>query len=76
MSEVKYKLVSVGVRYDCDECSEKRGGEPPGEMIADNVQVTLLTYPPQYMHTCNKCGAKRYLGRAYPTVEYKRPSEV
>lgn len=39
------------------------------EMVPTNVSVS--TYPPQYLHRCNVCGNMQLYLKQYPCIEYK-----
>jgi uncharacterized protein with PIN domain len=64
MSEkrVELKIRTFKVTKICDECNE-------GEMVRVNNNIVLTTYPEQYQHECNKCGAKRNYFVSYPRLE-------
>jgi len=50
--------------YICDKCGE-------GKMR--NAGTALLSYPPQYPHTCDKCGHQVVFSRIYPcTVQEEK----
>lgn len=53
-------LIAHQVNYVCDEC-----GSP---MVSSGM--TLLTSPPQYVHTCEN-GHRKNLREQYPTFRYK-----
>ena len=63
--------VLITVKRQCDQCRE-------GYMEEEDSKITLLTYPPQYPHKCNKCGYIQNYIKAYPysevvsEEEYKR----
>lgn len=58
--ESRFELKTFIVRYFCDPCSKKGGGEylPTG--------IALLTNPPQYPHKCNRCGNVQNFNKRYP----------
>ena len=37
----------------------------------DGITLTLTTYPPQYLHICNKCGKIEHFPKQYPYIEYE-----
>ncbi len=63
--------ILITVKQRCDQCKE-------GYMEEMDSKITLLTYPPQYPHKCNKCGYTQNYIKAYPysevvsEEEYKR----
>lgn len=60
MKEVKKPIREYVVHAMC-EC----GGEfIPGDVV-------FMTYPVQYSHTCNKCGASATFNKKYPSIEYE-----
>lgn len=63
MSEYYKKVKTYQVVYICDVC--RRGEMKPTGMA-------LLTAPPQYPHTCDKCGASTTFREIYPRLEYRR----
>ena len=57
--EKKVEVKTYIVHYYCD----KNGCD--GELMPDGICLT--SSPPQYPHTCNKCGAvKTFAGKSYP----------
>ncbi len=36
----------------------------------------LLSYPPKFIHICNKCGSANTFDRCYPTITYGDADEV
>lgn len=63
MSERTYAVRAVGVEYTCDEC-QAGVMEPTG--------VVLASYPPQWPHQCDNCGATKNLWQKYPTIRWER----
>lgn len=59
MAEITTPAQAVVVDYQCDDCGE-------GKMIPTGV--VLLSLPPQYPHTCNKCGKQKSFRERYPTT--------
>ncbi len=60
MPEIEEEVKTYKVIYICDECFE-------GEMEWNGIGLT--TYPMQYPHKCNKCGAlKTFRDRHYPLL--------
>lgn len=49
----------VVIKQTCDKCKL-------GEMLPDTTSPVLTSYPPQYPHICNNCGAKEYYPQVYP----------
>ena len=49
MAEEKYKVTTYEIDFKCDVCEEGYM-RPTGEV--------LLTFPMQYPHRCNHCGAE------------------
>lgn len=64
MSELRFKLNTFGVDYQCDACGK-------GFMVVSGDMV-LTSMPPQYQHTCTHCGKTEYLTEKYPTVKHER----
>lgn len=64
MPEQKFELKAVGVDYVCDNCGD-------GVMVATG-SFALMSDPPQWQHSCNKCGHPRAFFEKYPTVRFER----
>ena len=64
--EAKFELKKFIIRYFCEPCARKGGGEylPTG--------VVLLSNPPQYPHKCNRCGETKVFNQKYPRYEYEQ----
>lgn len=60
--EQKTEVKVYKVDYICDECKV-------GKMKWRGI--TLTSYPPQYPHTCEKCGATQNLLYNYPHTEHR-----
>ena len=56
--EKKVEVKTYIVRYYCD----KDGCD--GELVPDGICLT--SSPPQYPHTCNKCGDGKTFHKSYP----------
>lgn len=63
MPEVKRELRAFCVDMVCDQCGD-------GLMIHSD-DLVMPTYPPQYKHTCNKCGYTTTYSSIYPRVYYE-----
>lgn len=66
--ETLFKLIPVGVNYQCELCNR-------GNMIADKNEPVMieLTNPPTMglrTHICDKCGGVMKLPKTYPYVEW------
>lgn len=57
--ETKKEVKTYIKDYTCDTCQE-------GAMRSTGE--TLMSDPPQYPHTCTKCGIKMILRLSYPHV--------
>jgi hypothetical protein len=51
----------VRIEAGCDKCD--------GTLVFDGIVLT--SYPPQYPHTCDRCGWRNNLREHYPTIEYR-----
>lgn len=60
MKEIKKPVREYIVHAMC-ECG--------GEFILGDM--ALMTYPVQYPHICNKCGASETFNKRYPSIEYE-----
>lgn len=61
MAEIRKEMKVYQVDMQCPEC---------GEGFMRSNGFTLLTNPPHYQHTCDKCGfCEAYLVQ-YPTITY------
>lgn len=61
MSETTTPLICVRLEYRCDECGT-------GKMLPTGY--TLTSFPPQYPHVCDVCGASQNLRKCYPMVDF------
>ncbi len=59
--EVHKEVVTLMTRMMCD-CG--------GEMVIPPGSPALSTYPPQYMHVCNKCEKVELYFKQYPCLDY------
>ncbi len=62
MAETKTQVRTVEVQYTCDVCKDGYM-EPNG--------VVLTSNPPQYHHTCSRCGYTVYFRYTYPRYVYE-----
>ena len=63
--EKKIEVKTYMVYKICPKCEN-------GKMLyEDGIGATLLTYPTQYLHICDKCGYKSLYFDRYPKIEYK-----
>ena len=60
MIEKEIEVKTFRVRAFC-EC----GGE------FKDTGCVLMSYPPQYVHACEKCNKKAHFSKSYPTIKYK-----
>ena len=68
MAEEKYKVQTYEVDYKCDVCS-KGWYRPTG--------VVLTTFPAQFPHECNFCGAEMIVREhTYPYVVTEKVIEA
>lgn len=58
MSEMVAEAKTIIVYMIYDKCGNG--------IMERNNDVPLMTNPPQYFHTCNKCGNKEYYNKSYP----------
>lgn len=61
MTEVRKVQKVVKVDKHCDSC---------GQGLMRPTGVTLMSYPAQYPHVCNGCGAKENFRVRYPYLEH------
>lgn len=65
--ERRKRVTPVRVSMYCD-C----GGEfILGNGTTNDVIAVLLSNPPKYPHTCNKCGKQEYFVKEYPYIDYE-----
>lgn len=65
--EVKRKMVPYEINRICSKCN--RGWM---KLKSENGRVTvLLTYPAQYSHVCDNCGATATFFKSYPYIVYE-----
>jgi uncharacterized Zn finger protein len=63
MSETRTVMQTIQIDYTCDDCGQ-------GQMRSDGM--TLTSFPPQYPHECNKCGAvKTFTSTRYPNIVFE-----
>jgi hypothetical protein len=58
VSEQRFDVKQVGIRYICDECDT-------GEMLPHG-KPEWLAEPVQFPHKCNHCGHEQAFGDRYP----------
>lgn len=63
MPEVKRKVQAFQAEYICDSCKD-------GKMVFNGS--VLASYPAQYQHECDNCGAIRnFRKEPYPKIVYE-----
>lgn len=55
----KVEMITYKVKAKCEKC---------GEGYMQSRGEALLSYPPQYIHKCNKCGYEAYYREIYPKI--------
>ena len=64
----KVEMIAFKVYAKCDKCEK-------GNM--ETTKETLLSYPPQYKHKCNRCGYEAYYREQYPRMIYEeKPKKI
>jgi hypothetical protein len=63
MSEQRFDVKQVGIRYICDVCDT-------GEMKPYG-KPDWLAEPVQFPHQCNNCGHERTLNERYPKIVWE-----
>ena len=67
--KVVFKEAKTYIVHMMCEC----GGEFVREQ--EDLDIALTSYPPKFLHVCNKCGKREYLDGCYPKTATKEIEE-